>query len=114
MFELAASVELFQEKLSRQTIRLLRGVTFEARSASEILDVLFRAATTPTDTKTLWLGPAASKLLLDRQTDHIQSAKGFIFGLKVGHADHLISSLLIGKVHVHDTFLREPSNMHAY
>ena len=83
IFEIATSIELFREKLSRQTIRRLRGESFETRNAIEILDVLFQAATTPDSSKSLWLGAATSKLLLDRQTEHVQSAKGLISGLKV-------------------------------
>ena len=83
LLEIAVSVDLFQEKLSRNTVRRLRGTTFESKTASEILDILFRAATNADQENSLWLGPGASKLLLDRQTEQIQSAKGFISALKV-------------------------------
>lgn len=83
IFEIATSIELFQEKLSRQTICHLQGTAFEGRDASEILDVLFKSATTREGTKGLWIGSGASKLLLDRQTEHIPSANSFITSLKV-------------------------------
>lgn len=83
LFEIGTSVALFQEKLSRQAARQLRGTLFETRSATEVLDVLFRCATSPDLTNFLWLGPGASRLLLDRQTEHIPSARDFISLLKV-------------------------------
>ena len=76
-------MDLYKEKLADSTIRLLQGVPFEAKGSTEILDVLFRATTTPEDQQSLWLGSGAAKLLLDRQTEHLQSAKGFISALKV-------------------------------
>ena len=83
LFEIGTSVELFQEKLSRQAIGQLHGTLFENKSATEILDALFRCATSPIDTSFLWLGAGASKLLLDRQTEHVQNAKDFMSSLKV-------------------------------
>ena len=83
VFEVATSVELFQEKLSRHALRLLSATVFEAKSSTEILDLLFRCATSPDETRFLWLGANASKLLLDRQTEHIQSARGFITAMQV-------------------------------
>ena len=83
IFEVATSVELFQEKLSRHALRLLRATVFEAKSSTEILDLLFRCATSPDETRFLWLGANTSKLLLDRQTEHIQSARGFVTAMQV-------------------------------
>ena len=84
VIEVATSLDLFEERLPRKTLALLRATIFEAKTAAEILDVLFRAATNPSEERHIWLGPVASKLLLDRQTEHIQSAGGFISALKVG------------------------------
>ncbi len=95
--EIAVSIDLFQEKIPRSAVRRLQGTTFESKSASDILDIMFRAATSADESNSLWLGPAASKLLLDRQTEHIQSAKGFISMLKVcGSAIRLQASKLTG------------------
>jgi origin recognition complex subunit 3 len=80
---MAISADLFQEKLSRNTVRQLRGASFESRSATEILDILFSAAVWGHDEHSLWIGAQVSRLLLDRQTEHIASAKGFIAALKV-------------------------------
>lgn len=84
LFEIGTSVNLFQEKLSRRAIHRIRGTLFETKSATEVLDVLFRSATTAETSGFLWLGAGASRLLLDRQTEHFQSAKDFLANLKVG------------------------------
>ena len=94
LFEIAVSVELFQEKLPRNTVRQLCGTTFESKSASEILDLMFRAATSPDDKNPLYLGASTSKLLLDRQEEHIQSAKGFISALKYMYMMHFFNNSL--------------------
>ena len=107
-FEMAISAELFQEKLARSTIRQLRGALFESRTASEILDILFSAATTDDGDPAVLIGPAVSKLLLDRQTDQIASAMGFISALKVRVAA-LQASFTNDKVLLHDALLSQPA-----
>ena len=88
LIEIGTSVDLFQEKLSRQAIHKLRGTLFETKSATEVLDALFRCATSPDSSRCFWLGPGTSRLLLDRQTEHIQSAKDFISIQKVSSSCH--------------------------
>ena len=88
LIEIGTSVDLFQEKLSRQAIHQLQGTVFETKSATEVLDALFRCATSPDSSRCFWLGPGTSRLLLDRQTEHIQSAKDFISTQKVSLSCH--------------------------
>ena len=52
--------------------------------AEESLELIFRAITAPDAERFLWLGPALSKMLLDRQTENIQSAQALIESCKVG------------------------------
>jgi origin recognition complex subunit 3 len=94
LFEIAVPVDLFQEKLSRSTVRQLRGTTFESKTASEILDLMFLAATSPDDSNPVYLGAGTSRLLLDRQEEHIQSAKGFISALKYMYMVHFFNNPL--------------------
>ena len=87
LFEIAVSADLFQDMLPQSTVRQLDGAIFTSKSASEVLDILFCTATMAGPQASLYLGPAASRLLLDRQTEHVPSAKGFLSSLKViGHS----------------------------
>lgn len=79
LFGLATSVELFQEKLSRDTIRLLEGSAFDVQQL-DIEDV-FKAF--QSEQSTLWLGPGLSRAILQRQKDYIQSHSTFISSVKV-------------------------------
>jgi origin recognition complex subunit 3 len=83
LFEIAISTDLFQEKLPQSTVRQLDGAAFASKSASEVLDMLFCAATMAGPEDSLYLGAAASRLLLDRQTEFVGSAKSFLSSLKV-------------------------------
>ena len=94
VFEVATSLELFESRLPRKTLSQLKATVFEAKTVAEIFDVLFRAATGPAGERHLWLGPAASRLLLDRQIEHIQSASGFIMTLKYMHFMHFYNNAL--------------------
>lgn len=105
LFEIATSVELFQEKLPRATIRCLQGTSFETKDAAETLELMFEAVTNPRESKILYVGPNVSKMLLDRQMEHTQSAQAFIGSLKVSviRPDQKIA--LISIVHIHDALL---------
>ena len=79
LFGIATSVELFQEKLSKETIRYLDGSVFNVQQV-DVEDVFkaFQAEQT-----TLWVGPGLSRIILQRQKDYIQSHSSFINALKV-------------------------------
>jgi origin recognition complex subunit 3 len=83
LFEIATSVALFQEKLPRATIRRLQVTSFETKEAAETLELMFKAVTSPRESRVLYVGPTVSKMLLDRQMEHTQSAQAFIGSLKV-------------------------------
>ena len=69
LFNIATSVELFQEKLSRDAIRRLDGAEFRV----ERLDIeeVFQAVND--HGSRLWLGPSLSDHTLQQQRDYIQS-----------------------------------------
>ena len=83
ILEIETSIDLFQEKLSRSTIRQLSGTVFEAEALGDALELVFRTATRKVDQSRLWIGASLSKMLLDRQRDYTQSIPAFIDGLKV-------------------------------
>ena len=69
LFNIATSVELFQGKLSRDTIRSLDGAEFRV----ERLDIEEIFQTINEHGSTLWLGPILSDQILQQQRDYIQS-----------------------------------------
>ena len=79
LFGISTSVELFQEKLSRETIRYLDGSAFDVQQIDvEDIFKVFQSGQT-----TLWTGPGLSRIMLQRQKDYIQSHSSFINSLKV-------------------------------
>ena len=79
LFGIATSVELFQEKLSRETIRYLDGSVFDVQQV-DVEDIFKEFQSEQT---TLWVGPGLSRFILQRQKDYIQSHSSFINALKV-------------------------------
>ena len=83
LLEIATSISLFQEKLPQGTTRYLHGTSFETRGASDSMELVFRAVTAPVAENRLWVGAGLCRLILDRQSEHVQSAETFIRVLKV-------------------------------
>ena len=79
LFGIATSVELFQEKLSRETIRRLKGLVVDVQQ-TDVEDV-FKAF--QSEQTTLWTGPRLSRSMLQRQRDYIQSHSSFVHSFKV-------------------------------
>lgn len=79
LFGIATSVELFQEKLSRETIRYLDGTAFDVQQAD--VEDIFKAF--QSRKPALWTGPGLGRMLLQRQNDYVQSHSSFVNSLKV-------------------------------
>ena len=105
LFGIATSVELFQEKLSRETIRCLKGSVFDVQQP-DVEDV-FKAF--QSEQTTLWTGPGLSRSMLQRQRDYIQSHSSLIHSFKVTATLALwCNSLLLSlTVRLHDALLRQ-------
>ncbi len=102
LFGIATSVELFQEKLSRDTIRHLDGAAFDVQQV-DVEDV-FKAF--QSEQPALWVGPGLSRLILQRQKDYIQSQSTFMNSLKVRTAVlYFVSMLKRLLVRLHDSLL---------
>ena len=104
LFGIATSVELFQEKLSKETIRQLDGSTFDVQQV-DVEDV-FKAF--QSEQPALWVGPGLSRLILQRQKDYIPSQSTFMNSLKVRTVVLFFVSMLIRLlVRLHDALLRQ-------
>ena len=93
LFGIATSVELFQEKLARETIRYLDGLAFDVQQVDA--EDIFKAFQSVE--KILWIGPALSRIMLQRHRDYIQSHSSFVNSLKVTTDVLYTVSLLFNK-----------------
>ncbi|MCJ1384856.1 hypothetical protein MMC17_007974 [Xylographa soralifera] len=99
IFEIGTSIDLFQEKLSRATIRRLQGISFETKDATETLEMMFRTVTAPEESRSLYIGAGLLKMFLDRQIEHVQSVQAFIQSLKYAFMTHFFVNALSWMVH---------------
>lgn len=81
LFNIATSIELFEEKLSQSTIKLLKGTRFDLAEVD--FDVLFTAAMRHVGPSSVVLGPGLSNTILKRHRETLQSNNDFIRTLKV-------------------------------
>ena len=93
LFGVGTSVELLQEKLSREIIRALDGSVFDLQHVD--VDDVFRAC--QSEETSLWIGSGLSRIMLHRQKDYIQSHSTFINSLKVTITELSIVSFLVTK-----------------
>ncbi|KAL9593677.1 MAG: hypothetical protein Q9179_005755 [Wetmoreana sp. 5 TL-2023] len=92
LFGIKTSVELFQDKLRRATIRLLQGVQFEVAKVD--VDRVFRAVIFSDKTGLFWLGHGVSKLILGAQKSSVQSIASFARSLQYACMTHLFANPL--------------------
>lgn len=91
MLSVATSLEVFQEKLPRSCIRLLKGTPFHAQMSDGIMRIL-DATLFSFDRHTLMLGPKLFKNLVHRQMESIESVDAFISSLKFIFMSHYYSN----------------------
>ena len=78
-FNIATSSDLFQSKLPRETIRLLTGSEFHVKRVEA--ERLFRLMNN--ESSILFCGPTLSHVVLQRQSDFVQSPTALTRSLKV-------------------------------
>ena len=81
LFGIATSIDLFQEKLSRTTIRCLQGVKFDMEQLA--VDEILKAAVSLNEPRLLWPGSGLSSTMVQRQNDYFQSTSSFVEVIKV-------------------------------
>lgn len=81
LFGIAISIDMFQEKLSRATIRRLQSVRFDVAQLD--IEDIFRKTLISDDSRHLWLGPSLSTAVIQRHKYYIQSVSTFSRALKV-------------------------------
>jgi len=90
---IATSLEIFQEKLPKATIRMMQGEKFDVERAEECLAQVFNEAVLGNET-TLRLGATMCDLLMDRQKNHTQSIQTFVAALKYAYMSHFYANPL--------------------
>ena len=79
---ISTSVELFEGRLPRSTVSLIKGKYFEIHEASNCVDHMYEALQAGGDSK-FWLGRNITGILFERSSDVFQSPEGFIRMVKV-------------------------------
>ncbi len=75
----------------------MQGEKFDVGRVEESLESVFIATTARRDSGPVWLGSSLSKMLLERQRDHVQSVQAFVMALKVRIWIHPLT--IIGCLH---------------
>ena len=88
LFGIATSVDLFHERLSRAASRCLTGSQFDVEQASSLLERVFQRAVASSKVP-IKLSSSFTSILMERQSDHVQSVQSFIGALQVNNADYL-------------------------
>lgn len=83
LFNIATSIDLFQNMLSRETIRLLSGAEFHVKQID--IETIFRDL--HYEHSPPFFGRGLSEFLLGQQNDFIQSPFAFAQALKVDHKE---------------------------
>lgn len=81
IFGIATSLEIFQDKLSRATLRRLQGERFDISHVD--VEEVFRTATAFDEMRTVFLGSDFYATILQHQKDNIQDVSKFIRAVKV-------------------------------
>lgn len=79
---ISTSVELFEGRLPRSTVALIRGRYFEIQEASDCVDRMYQTLQAEDD-GTFWIGRNMTGVLCERSSDYFQSPEGFIRMVKV-------------------------------
>lgn len=82
LFGIATSVELFEDRLPRSTVRLMQGRRFDIQGSGSSIDDIFQTLEQGENGK-VWLGHGVSSMLLERSREYIQSPETFVNSVKV-------------------------------
>lgn len=95
MLSVATSLEVFQGKLSRSSIRQMAGTSIQAEIRNGISKVLEISMFRFTHNSTLLLGPNLFTALVNRQTQSMESIDAFTSSLKYVYMSHFYSNPFI-------------------
>lgn len=82
LFGISTSVELFEGRLPRSTVSLLRGKYFEIHEASNCVDRIYERIQAEEDGR-FWIGRNITNFLLEKSSDFFQTPEAFSRIVKV-------------------------------
>ncbi|RAL01531.1 putative origin recognition complex subunit 3 [Aspergillus ibericus CBS 121593] len=93
LFGISTSVELFEGRLPRSTVALLRGRYFEIHEASNCVDRIYGRLQAEQDGK-LWLGRNITNVLFEKSNDSFQTPEAFSRTVKYAYMSHFFANPL--------------------
>ncbi|KAF2674666.1 hypothetical protein BT63DRAFT_408831 [Microthyrium microscopicum] len=91
LFGVATSIEIFQDRLPRTTLRALSSTQFDVVQSKVLLEQLFESTVAESE---FWVGPTLAGVLLERQQKHIQSPDDFVNAVQYAYMCHFFSNPL--------------------
>jgi origin recognition complex subunit 3 len=108
LFGVATSIEIFQDRLPRATLRGIHTTQFDVVRSDELLERMLNATVVGNeDDVVVRLGPDLSNLLIQRQKQNIQSPDDFTNALRVSYLHVVVEFGSDCLVRVHVSLLRQ-------
>lgn len=82
LFGISTSVELFEGRLPRSSVALLRGKYFELHEASNCVDHIYERIQAEPDSE-MWLGRNITNILFEKSSDNFSTPEAFSRTVKV-------------------------------
>ncbi|PYH99525.1 origin recognition complex subunit [Aspergillus ellipticus CBS 707.79] len=93
LFGISTSVELFEGRLPRASVALLRGRYFELHEASNCVDRIYGKLQAEADGK-FWLGRNITGALFEKSNDYFQTPEAFSRTVKYAYMSHFFANPL--------------------
>jgi origin recognition complex subunit 3 len=93
LFGISTSVELFEGRLPRSTVALLRGKYFEIHDASNCVDRIYERLQADPSGR-FWLGRNITAVLFERSSDYFQTPEAFSRVIKYSYMTHFFANPL--------------------
>ncbi|KAK9860295.1 hypothetical protein MYU51_010763 [Penicillium brevicompactum] len=90
---ISTSVELFEGRLPRSCVALLRGKHFEVQEAGNCVDRIYESLQTDPATK-LWIGRNVTNTLFENTSDYFQTPEAFSRMVKYAYMSHFFANPL--------------------
>ncbi|KAJ5558164.1 Origin recognition complex subunit 3 [Penicillium sp. DV-2018c] len=90
---ISTSVELFEGRLPRSCVALLRGKHFEVQEAGNCVDRIYESLQCDPDTQ-IWLGRNVTATLFENSSDYFQSPEAFSRMVKYAYMSHFFANSL--------------------
>ncbi|RDW81778.1 putative origin recognition complex subunit 3 [Aspergillus mulundensis] len=90
LFGISTSVELFEGRLPRSSVSLLKGKYFELHGASNCVDRIYERV--QTEAGKFWLGRNLTGVLFEKSNDYFQTPEAFCRTVKYAYMSHFFAN----------------------